>query len=64
VYYHELDGDDPLRLVAATQKGIVGIMDKIDRQLRKAYPNCAPLRRELNKLAVAKAFTTKAKRFG
>jgi hypothetical protein len=61
VYYHDLEEADPLRDTACTSKGVVDIIDEIAGRLRKAYPNCAPLRRELNKLEVSKALTMRAK---
>jgi hypothetical protein len=64
VYYHELADDDPLCVAAAEQKGVIEIIDKIAFQLSEAYPDCAPLRRELNKLAVSKRLTLGAKLAG
>jgi hypothetical protein len=57
VYYHELADDDPLRLTAANRDGVCEIIDRIEFQLREAYPDCAPLRRELRKLTVSRRMT-------
>ena len=62
VYYSGIGVDDPLRLTAASREGVSEIIDRIGFLLRGAYPDCAPLRKELNKLAVAQALTMKMNR--
>ena len=48
VYYHELEGDDPLWDKITSSDGVIAILDALRQKLLTAYPDCSPLRRHLN----------------
>lgn len=54
VYYHELEDGNPYTERASTAVGMVTIIGLIEDKLRNAYPDCAPLRHALNKLAISR----------
>lgn len=53
VYYHELDDVNPLHEQASARVGLLAILDEVAGRLRAAYPNCAPLRTQLNRIAMS-----------
>lgn len=53
VYYHELEDDDPLRDQAASRDGVIAILETLKQRLQAAYPDCAPLRRHLNRIEMS-----------
>lgn len=50
VYYREHEGENPFRAQAASREGLVAILGSLKEKLQAVYPNCAPLRRELNRI--------------
>ena len=61
VYYHELPEHDTLWDRANSSAGVMIILDTISQKLKAAYPDCAPLRRLLNKIEISKKFTKEYK---
>ena len=50
VYYRETDKDAQYLERATTPSGIIEMLTQLKHLLRTAYPDCAPLRRQLNKI--------------
>lgn len=50
VYYRKAPGDVPYRKVAETRDGMVDLLGNLKRLLQAAYPDCAPLRRQLHRI--------------
>jgi hypothetical protein len=50
VYYHELENDDPLWDRAKSRDGVVAILEALKKKLKAAYPDCAPLRKHLDRI--------------
>ncbi|MBU6297839.1 MAG: DUF5623 domain-containing protein [Alphaproteobacteria bacterium] len=50
VYYHEAEGDNPYREMAKSRAGIVAMLGDLKLKLQAAYPDCAPLRKQLHRI--------------
>lgn len=50
VYYHHLEDNDPFKHVASVRGGVVTLLDNLKQKLQAAYPNCAPLRQQLQRI--------------
>jgi hypothetical protein len=50
VYYHELGDDDPLWDRAKSRDGVIAILGALKQKLEAVYPDCAPLRKHLNRI--------------
>ena len=50
VYYHDAEGDAPYREMAQSLAGIVSMLGDLKQKLQAAYPDCAPLRRQLHRI--------------
>ena len=50
VYYNDLEDDDPLWDKAKSCDGVIAILGALKHKLKAAYPDCAPLRRHLNRI--------------
>ena len=60
VYYTDTEADQPFQKAAETHAGIVDMLMELDGQLRKAYPNCAPLRELLHRIDMSIRLVSKA----
>lgn len=50
VYYSEAAGDAEIRELAKTPDGAISMLEDLKRLLIGSYPNCAPLRRQINRI--------------
>lgn len=50
IYYSEAEGDAPYREMVKSRSGIVAILGNLKRMLQAAYPDCAPLRKQLHRI--------------
>jgi hypothetical protein len=50
VYYGESEGNVPYQEMAKSRSGIVAILGDLKQKLQVAYPDCAPLRQQLNRI--------------
>lgn len=53
VYYHELADDDPFEASASSRAGVTSLLGDLKRKLQAVYPDCAPLRQQLNRIDVS-----------
>ncbi len=60
VYYHEDDEDPALAEASRSRAGLVGVLESLRVKLARAYPDCAPLRRELHKIDMSIAILRKS----
>lgn len=61
VYYHELDIGDPYVDLARTRAGLLTMLSDIRQRLTTAYPDCAPLRRQLRRIDFSSAVIGRAR---
>lgn len=50
VYYRETEGDNPYRERAKSRVGIVAMLGDLKQMLQTAYPDCAPLRKQIHRI--------------
>lgn len=50
VYYSEAAGDAEIRELARKPNGAISMLEDLKRLLTDSYPNCAPLRRQINRI--------------
>jgi len=50
VYYHESAEDDPYVAVSDSRDGVLDLLRRLKQKLQSAYPDCQPLRQELNRI--------------
>lgn len=50
VYYSEAEGDAPYRELAKSRAGIIAMLGDLKKKLQAAYPDCAPLRKQLHRI--------------
>lgn len=48
VYYHDPDSEGPYAAAAQSKSGLIHILGELKQKLRDAYPDCAPLRKQLH----------------
>ena len=61
VYYHEAEGDDPYQKRAESRTAIVAMLGELKQKLQCAYPDCAPLRRQLQRIDTSVSLIDKMK---
>jgi hypothetical protein len=61
VYYDNGPVDSHYQELASTRAGIIAILEELRQMLRSAYPDCAPLRRQLGRIDVSISFIGKVK---
>ncbi|WP_413208036.1 DUF5623 domain-containing protein [Rhodospirillum sp. A1_3_36] len=61
VYYHEVEGDSPYRKMAESRAGIVAMLGGLKQKLQDAYPDCAPLRKQLRRIDMSVSLIGKMK---
>ena len=53
VYYHEADQTGPHAKAAKTSEGLIRILEELKASLCSHYPDCAPLRQQIDKIDTA-----------
>lgn len=53
VYYHDTDSEGPYVKAAQSRAGLIRILSKLKQSLQTAYPDCAPLRKQLRCIDVS-----------
>ncbi|MGR6467269.1 DUF5623 domain-containing protein [Rhizobium sp. PAMB 3182] len=61
VYYDNGPVDPHYQGMASTHTGIIAILEELRQMLRSAYPDCAPLRRQLGRIDVSISLISKVK---
>ena len=61
VYYSEAEGDAPYREMARSRAGIVAMLGDLKQKLQAAYPDCAPLRKQLHRIDMSGSLIGKMK---
>lgn len=61
VYYHEAEGDTSYRETAKSRTGIVAMLGDLKQKLQAAYPDCAPLRKQLHRIDMSVSLIGKMK---
>jgi hypothetical protein len=61
VYYHETDGDAPFKERACTRPGVLSMLEDMKQKLQAAYPDCAPLRKQLHRIDMAASLINRMK---
>ena len=61
VYYSEAAGDAPYREKAKSRAGIVAMLGDLGQRLHAAYPDCAPLRKQLHRIDMSVSLIGKMK---
>jgi hypothetical protein len=61
VYYGEAEGDALYRDRASTSAGMLAILGNLKQLLRAAYPDCAPLRKQIHRIDRSISFIGKTK---
>lgn len=61
VYYSEAAGDAPYRETAKSRAGIVTMLGDLRQKLQAAYPDCAPLRKQLHRIDMSISLIGKMK---
>lgn len=64
VYYHETEGDEAYLAEAKSSAGIVTMLSGLKQKLQAAYPDCAPLRRQLQRIDMSVSLIGKMKPVG
>lgn len=62
VYYTETNGDAAYRKRARSRAGVVAMLGDLKQKLKAAYPDCAPLRRQFDRIDVSVSLIDKMKR--
>lgn len=50
VYYREAEADAPYHEIAKSRVGVVSLLGDLKQKLQAAYPDCAPLRKQLHRI--------------
>lgn len=53
VYYHEADSEGPYKEAAQSSTGLIRVLGKLKEMLTAAYPDCAPLRKQLRHIDIS-----------
>jgi hypothetical protein len=61
VYYHEEKGNAPYQEMAKSRAGIVAMLRDLKQKLQVAYPDCAPLRKQLHRIDISVSLINKMK---
>ena len=61
VYYHQTASDGPYEEAATTRQGVLDLLVMLKGKLQSAYPDSAPLRRELKRVDMSLKLTKKMK---
>lgn len=61
VYYHETEDDGPRMEMASSRAGIVAMLAELKQKLKAAYPDCAPLRQQLQRIDMSASLIGKMK---
>jgi hypothetical protein len=60
-YYGSANQDNPYREMARSHAGILTLLGNLKKKLEAAYPDCAPLRKQLRRIDMSVAFIGKMK---
>jgi hypothetical protein len=61
VYYNEVASDGPNRARAQSRTGVIEMLGDLKQKLQAAYPDCAPLRRQLHKIDMSSRLIARMK---
>jgi hypothetical protein len=53
VYYNDADSEGPYAEAAQSKSGLIRILGKLKQKLQAAYPDCAPLRKQLHRIEMS-----------
>lgn len=59
VYYGGVDSEGPHAEAAQTKSGLIRMLCELKQKLRDFYPDCAPLRKQLQRIEVSMSFISK-----
>jgi hypothetical protein len=61
VYYREAEGDAPYDEMAKSRGGVIKMLGDLKQKLQAAYPDCAPLRKQIHRIDISISMLGKIK---